>query len=142
MRIFLLWCQRDTDANNCAGEFLHEGTARPLSKAAKWSLSYAGTSKMLEMSEPWNICLGELHTGSATSLINIYPSGSKFGGAESFKLLLAIVFDARPSGFWSGLVQKFCILFPIQFFWNSNVYSMSLSEGCKKFSVLILWLYK
>lgn len=35
LRNLLLWFQRDTDANNWAGEFLHEGTARPLSKAAK-----------------------------------------------------------------------------------------------------------
>lgn len=68
-----------------------------LCEAMKVKLSCIGNDKMLEMPEWWAICQRESHTGSRLSPREreMHVTGSKSGGAESFKSFETQVPDIR-----------------------------------------------
>lgn len=98
-------------------------------KLLKWNLGCIRNPKILEMSESWDICQGELHTGSGTSPRGRHCRQETWmsGHLSPMKLKSRTPGINGPIEFGFFLISF--IIFSYSPLWNSNVYSVLLWLG-------------
>lgn len=126
---FLCGLWRVTEARCVAVKSLHGGLTGHCIKLWKWSLTCFENFKMLEVSEPGDICQEPSHTRIRTNpwKRGLYLAGSEAELSKPFDIRCgATGFGVCPTGFWLCFGPIFPHFVPVPLIWDGNVHYVLL----------------